>query len=158
MGGKSMTIARDPTVPLDAFLYFSLSSRGIMTTPPRSQYMGDGNQPRLWSTSLPRTIAGSTPGLLDPTQPSRLHHVPGSFLHFASFHPLTALHNSHKIPIFSQENSCQPRRIVIETAPDGTSTWRFVPNARRGHAVSDEGVWPRMVYVAGCVIKPFPFH
>jgi len=43
----------------------------------------------------------------------------------------------------------RPRRIVVETAPNGESFWRFVPKARIDEGVLDEGVWPRIVEICG---------
>jgi hypothetical protein len=40
---------------------------------------------------IPRIIRGSKPGLINPTQPSRVLHSPDSKLFFASFDPRTAL-------------------------------------------------------------------
>lgn len=101
-----------------------------------------------------RLITGTTTGLLDPTQPRRLHQVPGSRLSFASFDPLTA---SSRDDITRFGNSSlnnelyRPKRVVIETPPDrdSTSFWRFVPRARREWGVEDEGTWPRVIDICG---------
>lgn len=100
----------------------------------------------------PRIIRGPQPGLLDPTQPSRLLRAPDSRLSFASFDPRTALAGEdipelHKLSI--GEDLPPPKRIVIETTPKGTSFWRFVPKARLDGGVRDEGFWPRVVEICG---------
>ena len=101
-----------------------------------------------------RTIQGTTTGLLDPTQPARLHRISGSTLSFASFHPLTATPRTENLENLSlNDEPTRPKRVVIETTPgpQGTSTWRFVPRARLGAGVNDEGTWPRLVNICGCV-------
>ncbi|KAG2119559.1 uncharacterized protein F5147DRAFT_664592 [Suillus discolor] len=100
----------------------------------------------------PRTIRGTEPGLLDPTQPSRLLRAHDSTLSFASFDPRTALAGEdipdlHKLSI--GEDLPPPKRIVIETTPKGTSFWRFVPKARLDADVRDEGFWPRVIEICG---------
>ncbi|KAG1808170.1 uncharacterized protein BJ212DRAFT_1485119 [Suillus subaureus] len=115
-----------------------------------------GSQPAQTHTAdpslAPRTIRGTQPGLLDPTQPSRLLRAPDSRLSFASFDPRTALAGEdipdlHKLSI--GEDLPPPKRIVIETTPKGTSFWRFVPKARLDGGVRDEGFWPRVVEICG---------
>ncbi|KAG2131994.1 uncharacterized protein EDB93DRAFT_1177323 [Suillus bovinus] len=100
----------------------------------------------------PRTIRGTEPGLLDPTQPSRLLRAPDSTLSFASFDPRTAL-SGEDIPDLRKlsigEDLPPPKRIVIETTPKGTSFWRFVPKARLDKGVRDEGFWPRVIEICG---------
>ncbi|KAF9244937.1 hypothetical protein BU15DRAFT_71296 [Melanogaster broomeanus] len=97
-----------------------------------------------------RTLRGTQPGLLDPSQPSRLLRFPDSKLSFASFDPKTALVEE---PDTRKRNSTEsltpPKRIVIETTPKGASFWRFVPRARLDEGVQDEGVWPRVVDICG---------
>lgn len=103
-----------------------------------------------------RTIQGTTAGLLDPTQPARLHRISGSTLSFASFHPLTATPRNQNLENLSlNDEPTRPKRVVIETTPgpQGTSTWRFVPRARLGPGVNDEGSWPRLVNICGCVLS-----
>lgn len=100
----------------------------------------------------PRIIRGTEPGLLDPTQPSRLLRAPDSTLSFASFDPRTALAGEdipdlHKLSI--REDLPPPKRIVIETTPKGRSFWRFVPKARLDGGARDEGFWPRVVEICG---------
>lgn len=115
-----------------------------------------GSQPVPTHTAgpshAPRIIRGTEPGLLDPTQPSRLLRAPDSKLSFASFDPRTALAGEdipdlHKLSI--GEDLPPPKRIVIETTPKGTSFWRFVPKARLDGGVRDEGFWPRVVDICG---------
>ncbi|KAG1734715.1 uncharacterized protein EDB91DRAFT_1146477 [Suillus paluster] len=100
----------------------------------------------------PRVIRGTEPGLIDPTQPSRLLRSPDSRLSFASFDPRTALAGEdvpdlRKLSI--DDDLPPPKRIVIETTPKGTSFWRFVPKARLDEGVRDEGFWPRVVELCG---------
>ncbi|EJD03099.1 uncharacterized protein FOMMEDRAFT_146791 [Fomitiporia mediterranea MF3/22] len=76
-----------------------------------------------------------------------------STIRFASFDPATASGDHTNASAFRKltlnEELCRPKRVVIETAPDGRSTWRFVPNARREDGVENEGIWPRVVDVCG---------
>ncbi len=104
------------------------------------------------SASIPRSIIGSQPGMVDPSQRQRLLHFPTSTLSFASFNPRTASSNNdlpdlHKLSLHDQLNTA--KRVVIETGPNGESFWRFVPKARRDEGVTDEGVWPRCVSLCG---------
>ncbi|KAF9230121.1 hypothetical protein BU15DRAFT_84023 [Melanogaster broomeanus] len=78
------------------------------------------------------TFRGTQPGLLDPSQPTRLLRFPDSKLSFAAFDPRPR----------STESLTPPKRIVIETTPKGASFWHFVPPARLDEGVQDEGVWP----------------
>ncbi|CCM01468.1 uncharacterized protein FIBRA_03522 [Fibroporia radiculosa] len=101
-----------------------------------------------------RTLSGTVPGLFDPSQSERLHHVPGSTITFASFHPLSAssqfdIGNIRNLSL--NEELYRPKRIVIETFPgrDGGSFWRFVPRARRDPGVENEGSWPRVIDLCG---------
>ena len=100
------------------------------------------------------TLFGTVPGILDPTQPSRLLRYPHSTLSFASFDPLTAV-NNEGLQNHSNQGGFRPKRIVIETVlgQDGFSTWRFVPRARREQGVDDEGIWPRVIEICGSVLK-----
>ncbi|KAJ3570370.1 hypothetical protein NP233_g4453 [Leucocoprinus birnbaumii] len=104
--------------------------------------------PRLSSV---RKLSGSQPGILDPTQPSRLLRTPGAKLSFAGFDPLTAcsLGASDILKPSSNAEMYRPRRVVIETTPFGECTWRFVPSAKRESGVADEGEWPRNVNLCG---------
>jgi hypothetical protein len=103
---------------------------------------------------ITHSISGATPGLLDPTQPTRLLRHPTHRLSFASFDPLTATAASDQ-----RRRSIQlhgSNRVVIETTPDGESFWRFVPSARQENRSVDEGDWPRVVKICGYVINvPF---
>ena len=100
-----------------------------------------------------RSISGSQPGLLDPSQTARLLRLPGTILSFAAFHPRAASSEIHidvdKLSL--NEELYRPKRVVIETLPDGDSFWRFVPRARRGIGVEDEGAWPRVINICGYV-------
>ncbi|KAG2345594.1 hypothetical protein BDR05DRAFT_116804 [Suillus weaverae] len=115
-----------------------------------------GSQPVPTHTAgpshAPRVIRGTKPGLLDPTQPSRLLRAPDSTLSFASFDPRTAL-AGEDIPDLRKlsigDDLPPPKRIVIETTPKGTSFWRFVPKARLDGGARDEGFWPRVVEICG---------
>jgi hypothetical protein len=95
-----------------------------------------------------RSLLGPHPSQLDKTQTSRVLRHPDAKLLFASFHPLAAS-NVHPGP--AHDGSSNPKRIVIETHPNGLSHWRFVPRARLAEGVSDEGSWPRLVDFLGCV-------
>jgi hypothetical protein len=106
----------------------------------------------------PRSIGGTTPGILDPSQPSRLLRLPTSTLSFASFDPRTAYVNGTKgfpnvgnTSVEEQNEHYRPKRIVIETTPNGENFWRFVPRARTegGVGTLDEGFWPRVVEICG---------
>lgn len=103
------------------------------------------------STTRIRKISGPTPGMLDPTQLGRLLRFPHSKLSFASFDPQTAL--VQDVPdlrkLSLKEELYRPKRVVVETAPNGESSWRFVPSARRDENVVDEGQWPRVVEICG---------
>lgn len=104
------------------------------------------------SGSAPRSVMGSQPGVLDPSQPGRLLHFSSSQLSFASFDSRTAsagsdLPDLRKLSLQEQLNTA--KRVVIETTPQGESFWRFVPKARRDEGVADEGVWPRCINLCG---------
>jgi hypothetical protein len=101
-----------------------------------------------------RKLNGTQPGILDPTQPARLLRFPGAKLSFAAFNPLTAsTRDSPEHPRLNTE-LYRPKRVVVETAPSGECTWRFVPSAKRGNGVVDEGSWPRIVDLCG-LVEPF---
>ncbi|KAF7981865.1 hypothetical protein HWV62_31421 [Athelia sp. TMB] len=85
----------------------------------------------------------------DRSQLSRLLRHPNSTLSFASFDPTIAHTGGIKPTKNHQLENYRPKRIVIETSPEGASIWRFVPRARREEGVLDEGVWPRVVEVCG---------
>lgn|SRR6266850_3003379 len=99
-------------------------------------------------TATSHLLLGSHPGQLDKTQPSRVLRHPDAKLLFASFHPLTA---SNVQLGAAHDGSSNPKRIVIETHPNGFSHWRFVPRTRLAEGVSDEGTWPRLVDFLGSV-------
>jgi hypothetical protein len=101
-----------------------------------------------------RQLNGTCPGVLDPTQPSRILQTQASVLSFASYEPRTA--SSEQIPDFGNlsldadpSERCRQKRIVIETIPDKGIFWRFVPNAIREQYVEDEGTFPRLIKICG---------
>ena len=97
-----------------------------------------------------RILRGTQPGLLDPSQPSRLLRFPDSKLSFASFDPKTALpEESSSQKSNNSSTLAPPKRIVIETTSKGVSSWRFVPRARLEEGAQDEGVWPRAIDICG---------
>lgn len=99
-----------------------------------------------------RVVRGSQPGLLDPSQPSRLLRFPDSKLSFASFDPKTALpeeSDSSAQKTRNTGNLAPPKRIVVETTSKGASFWRFVPRARLEQGAQDEGIWPRVIDICG---------
>ena len=49
----------------------------------------------------------------------------------------------------STEKLPPPKRIVVEIAANGKSTWRFVPRAKMDDGVDNEGIWPRVVDLCG---------
>ncbi|KIK99312.1 hypothetical protein PAXRUDRAFT_132332 [Paxillus rubicundulus Ve08.2h10] len=102
-----------------------------------------------------RTLRGTQPGLLDPSQPSRLLRFPDSKLFFSSFDPKTALVDFPDNRKRTTENLTPPKRIVIETTSKGASFWRFVPRARLEEGAQDEGVWPRVVDICGETVHCF---
>ena len=109
-----------------------------------------------------RQLSGTCPGVLDPTQPSRILQSQASVLSFASYEPRTA--TSEQIPDFSNlsldadyPERCRPKRIVIETMPDKGNFWRFVPNAIREQYVEDEGSFPRVIKICGWVLAKFHY-
>jgi len=95
-------------------------------------------------------LRGTQPGLLDPSQPSRILRFPDSKLYFASFDPKTALPGEPSIQRPKNSgNLAPPKRIVIETTSKGAAFWRFVPRARLEEGAQDEGVWPRVIDISG---------
>lgn len=98
-------------------------------------------------------ISGNLPGMLDPTQTSRLLRIPTATLSFAAFDPRAATTDSGLgFPSISlNEELYRPKRVVIESLPDGRSFWRFVPRAKWEPDVEDEGDWPRIIDICGCV-------
>jgi hypothetical protein len=71
-----------------------------------------------------RVIIGSKPGVLDPTQPSRLLRFHGAQLSFAVFDPFTAYAEDAANHTRTRLNTelYHPKRVVIETAPSGECT------------------------------------
>jgi hypothetical protein len=113
----------------------------LIRNPNRDQWRG---------MSVP-ILSGTEPGLLDPSQPSRLLKNPNSQLHFASFHPHTASPNRQNNtfePLTLNEELYRPKRVVIEITTGG-SFWRFVPKARCEDGAKDEGSWPKVVDICG---------
>lgn len=101
-----------------------------------------------------RQVCGTYPGVLDPTQPSRILQTQASVLSFASYEPRAA--TSEQIPDLGnlslddgRSERCRPKRIVIETIPGRGSFWRFVPNAIREQFVEEEGTFPRLIQICG---------
>ncbi|KAL0955909.1 hypothetical protein HGRIS_002100 [Hohenbuehelia grisea] len=103
-----------------------------------------------------RKLDGTKPGLLDPTQPARLLRVPNGTLAFASFDPRTAT-SSSDIPdvrkLSLNAELYRPKRVVLETLPNGQTFWRFVPKARWEEGVLDEGAWPRTIDICGQLVE-----
>ena len=103
-------------------------------------------------STTPRTIRGTQPGLLDPSQPSRLLRFAGSKLYFASFDPKTAFVDDKELDICGldiTDGLPPPKRIVVESSSKGASFWRFVPRAHLAQGVQDEGLWPRHIDICG---------
>ena len=95
---------------------------------------------------------GTTPGILDASQPQRILREPGSRLLFAFYDALTAGGQGANLDfrkISLDEESYRPRRVVIEISQAGQCTWRFVPKAQLEVGVQDEGRWPRVVDICG---------
>ena len=102
------------------------------------------------SSSHMREISGCRPGQLDSTQPARVLRHPGAQLSFAPFDPHTAapLHDPAPANAAQRLKQSGARRAVFETFPDGSGSWRFVPNPQF-LGIDDEGVWPRVVDICG---------
>jgi hypothetical protein len=98
---------------------------------------------------------GATVGVLDATQKARVLRNPSSTLHFSAFDPLTASGQDVNLEFrklnIQQEEKYPPKRIVLEVSPNGQSSWRFVPRARKEEGAKDEGMWPRVVDLCGYV-------
>ncbi|TFK25738.1 hypothetical protein FA15DRAFT_755645 [Coprinopsis marcescibilis] len=95
---------------------------------------------------------GTTPGILDISQPQRILREPGSRLLFASYDALTAGGQGANLDfrkLSLDEESYKPRRVVIEISQAGACSWRFVPKAQLEEGVPDEGRWPRVIDICG---------
>lgn len=103
------------------------------------------------ATPSVRTLGGTIPGLLDPTQPQRILRQPNCKLSFATFDPRAASgqQDLNFRSLSLNEELSRQKRVVVETASSGESFWRFVPRARRDEGVLDEGQWPRIVEICG---------
>ncbi|KAI5123657.1 hypothetical protein M0805_001687 [Coniferiporia weirii] len=136
------------------------------------------------TTPTSRTGSSSSPGGANELDSStwKIFRQPGSVIAFASFDPATATGDQINASAFRKltlnDELCRPKRVVVETTPDGQCTWRFVPNARWEEGVENEGSWPRTVDVCGqlmtlthdqwdmykldrrydCVVKSSPNH
>ena len=94
-----------------------------------------------------RCLLGSTPGQLDPTQPSRVLHGDGWSLSFATLDPARI---GEDAPASTEADG--RRRIVIEEPPFGAGTprYRLLPDAELEVGVESEGPsWPRTVDICG---------
>lgn len=111
--------------------------------PTNSQY----NQPSMSNLSYP-TISGPVPGVLDPTQPSRILRHESSILAFLTYDPCTAGGRGQFYKA-AQSRELLAQRVVAEQIPGEFPTWKFVPSARRDTGLEDEGVWPRIVNICG---------
>ncbi|KAJ7901838.1 hypothetical protein B0H14DRAFT_3080101 [Mycena olivaceomarginata] len=103
----------------------------------------------------PASISGTTPGVLDSTQPLRLLRRPSSTLSFATFDPRVASadHGWDLRSLSLNEELYRPKRVVIETTCSGESSWRFVPKARCEDGVLNEGSWPRVIDLCGQLVE-----
>ena len=122
--------------------------------------------------TIPPLLSGTIPGVLDPSQSSRLLRTPSTLLFFAAFDPLTARGNGfpnfaslHIDPKASKRTHPEPmtssngKRIVIETDPEnGVCSWRFVPRAKTEGVFLDEGSFPRLVKLCGYVVNNTQLH
>ena len=103
----------------------------------------------------PLVLTGSSLGVLDQTQSSRILNSPTSRLSFAAFHPCAgsaANSSAHcLLPSYSS-------RIIIETLSDGSSVWRPIPLAVGASSLSDEGSWPRLINICGYVSSKYLYN
>ncbi|KAG9221127.1 hypothetical protein CCMSSC00406_0005434 [Pleurotus cornucopiae] len=105
------------------------------------------------STTPPlRILSGSLPGLIDPSQRTRLLRGSNGQLIFATHDARAAsahfdVEDVRKLDI--NDTPLRPKRIVIEISSSGYCRWRFVPKARLEDGVVDEGTWPRVVNICG---------
>ena len=100
--------------------------------------------------SIPLMLAGQDPGLLDSTQRARILSNTSSQLLFASYHPragASAYNNTNT----ADQGHPLSNRAVIEVLPDGNCLWRLVPLAIGASSFLDEGSWPRLINICGCV-------
>lgn len=77
---------------------------------------------------------------------------PGAVVSIASFDASTATGDGNVFAfrkLSLSDDTDTPKRIVIETSPAGSCTWRFIPPALREEGVVDEGSWPREVSFCG---------
>ena len=96
-------------------------------------------------------LSGTEPGVLDPTQRNRILRSPESQLLFASFDPYIAIPQEvvDLANLSLQDDSCRPKRIVIEIVPGRGTFWRWIPSARKQADVENEGEFPRIVLICG---------
>ncbi|PCH43117.1 hypothetical protein WOLCODRAFT_153178 [Wolfiporia cocos MD-104 SS10] len=96
-----------------------------------------------------RCIAGSKPGVLDPSQRDRLLGGRGSTLSFAYQHASTA--SESLVAPLPPEALAQSRVFVIETIGQEQTLCREVPGAILGPGIESEepSRWPRTVYICG---------
>ncbi|TBU36299.1 hypothetical protein BD309DRAFT_1024452 [Dichomitus squalens] len=98
-----------------------------------------------------KCLIGSTPGLLDPTQPARVLRGDGWKLSFAILDPVVL---GEAVTPGASTEADGKRRIVIETPPLGAGAlrYRLVPNAELDPGVENEGSWPRTVDICGEIV------
>jgi hypothetical protein len=99
-------------------------------------------------------VDDSQPGILDPSQRSRLLRCATNHLLFATFDENTAhaiLPDTDTAGRDKRASNLPKRRIVVEfDAATCRYTWRFVPSARVDTELKgDEGTWPRLVDFCG---------
>ena len=111
-----------------------------MSTYPPPDFCVTGNGPLV--------LTGSSVGVLDHTQSSRILNSPTSSLSFATFHPYAGSAASSTACCLLP--SCSGR-IIVETLSDGSSVWRPIPLAVGASSLSDEGSWPRLINICGYV-------
>ena len=95
----------------------------------------------MYSPQIP-TIDGCIPGRMDPEQPRRILRHPDSKIFFIPYDPLTAL--AHDNPTIEEVSS---QCIMVEMQPNGTTTWKFVPNTGQALSVKDKGAWPQVIKI-----------
>ena len=105
---------------------------------------------RMSHPTLP-LLRGTQPGLLDPSQSSRLLVDPQASLHFATFDGSIA----NGDPRNSESPPNERRRIVIETfhGRSDPCRWRFVPPALMSPGLQSEGTWPRVISICKDVYR-----